>query len=184
LIEQLYNWHTRIWNDEVISYVPKISPLKIDYQNGVGAYFHEYRAQRPGLGEGIGQLVRIKVSHERPTSIDDVQEVQEIIPPQNIQGVPFHLHRMNDNPLPYQAFHASINLAHRQEEYFDVATYSKFKLNTSVLEFNCIDGKTRQMDEYPAQIVIRVTGKDVQMAECRCTIDVDEQDNLKMTMYQ
>lgn len=55
-------------------------------------------------------------------------------------------------------------------------------MSTHILEFNCIDGKAREIEEYPAEIVIRVTGKDVKMAECRFTINVDKQDNLKMTM--
>lgn len=175
LLELRHYWHKR----------KVVSPIKVEYQEGVGSYFHEFPTHRPGLGKGTGQLVRIKVSHEGSASIDNVQvKVQEIVPPQDIKGVPFHLHRMNDNPLhgssiPFQTF---TNLAHKQEEYFDVATYSKFIMSTSILEFNCIDGKAREIKEYPAEIVIRVTGKDAKMAECRFMIDVDEQDNLKMTM--
>ncbi len=161
------------------------SPLKIEYQEGLGSYFQEYPTRRAGLGDGAGQLVRIKVSHESPASIDNVQvKVQNVVPLRSIKGIPFHLHRMNDNPpagspVPFQAF---TNLAHKQEEYFDVATHSKFLMSTGILEFNCIDGKAREIEEYPAEILIRVTGKDVKMVERRFRIDVDDQNNLKMSM--
>lgn len=161
------------------------SPLKIEYQEGLGSYFQEYPTRRAGLGDGVGQLVRIKVSHESPASIDNVQvKVQNVVPPRSIKGIPFHLHRMNDNPLPGSPipFQAFTNLAHKQEEYFDVATHSKFLMSTGTLEFNCIDGKAREIEEYPAEILIRVTGKDVKMVERRFRIDVDDQNNLRMSM--
>jgi hypothetical protein len=154
-------------------------PLKVEYKEGVGAFYQETPIHRPGLGQGILQLVRIKVIGQRVEPVNDVQvKVQRINPEQpGLHGLPFHVQRMNDNIQPYQR---STVFAKNQEEYFDVVGYARFMLSTGELHFRRIDTASGTFHVEPCDVFIRITGLGIESLEHCFHVWIDNDNNLQM----
>jgi hypothetical protein len=156
-------------------------PIVVSYEEKTGSFYQESPVHRPGLGRGILQLARIKVSGDRIEPVHDVQvKIHEIIPEQDhLRGLPFHLQRMNDNTPPYQR---STVFAKDQEEYFDVVGYARFMMSTGQLNFRRIDGVDGVFNDAPCDVLIRVTGLGIDRIDRRFRVWVDTDNNLRMIL--
>ncbi|MEO6112129.1 MAG: hypothetical protein ABIQ24_09930, partial [Nitrospiraceae bacterium] len=154
-------------------------PLFVDYEEHIGSFYQESPVHRPGLGRGVLQLARIKVSCQSIEPVKDVQvKVQEISPEQGqLRGLPFHVQRMNDNTPPYQRL---TTFAKDQEEYFDVVGYARFMMNTGQLHFRRIDGVEGVFNDAPCDVLVRITGLGIDKIDRWFQVWVDQNNNLRV----
>lgn len=155
--------------------------LTVEYDEGRGSFYQESPIHRPGLGKGILQLYRIRVRSLLP--VNDVQvKVQSVIPEQrDLHGLPCHVQRMNDNVQP---FSRSTTFTKGQEEYFDIAGYAKFMLQTGDLHLRRIDGAAGHIAEEPCNLLVRVTGMGIDPIDRWFRLEIDRNNNLHMSLLQ
>ena len=176
-------WTLRKNKPGALSKKDKDQPLLLDYAEGIVSFLHKFPVHAPGLGRGEGQLARILVTGNRIDPVEDVQvKVVSISPSDHgVGGLPFYLHRMNDNVFPFQR---SAVFSQNQEEYFDVAQYGKHILDTGQLEFCRIDRVSGVFHQYPCTIEILITGKGIRGQKRSYRIWIDDNNDLRMVNVQ